>query len=113
MKLRKAVVLTAVILISTVSGFRRTSIVFNEDTGGYEDVVVVVSPELSANSCPQILHNIKVRDKCLGYKFSFPKTQCKKCSTENCVEEKNMGAGGADRRWRVERGNIWAPAPSS
>ena len=61
MKLRKAVLLTSVILISTVSGFRRTSIVLNEDTGGYEDVVVVVSPELSANSCPQILHNIKVR----------------------------------------------------
>ena len=68
MKLRKAVTrlgrisLLAVLLISTtVSGFRRTSIRFNGDTGGYEDVVVVVSPELSANSCPQILHNIKVR----------------------------------------------------
>ena len=61
MKLRKAVVLTVLILMSTVSSFRRTSIVFNEDTGGYEDVVVVISPELSANSCPQILHNIKVR----------------------------------------------------
>ena len=68
MKLRKAVMglegislLAAVLLISTVSGFRRTSIRFNGDTGGYEDVVVVVSPELSANSCPQILHNIKVR----------------------------------------------------
>lgn len=67
MKLRKTVMglrsisLLAVLLISTVSGFRRTSIQFNSDTGGYEDVVVVVSPELSANSCPQILHNIKVR----------------------------------------------------
>ena len=64
MKLRKAVMtnlLAGVLLISTVSGFRRTSIRFNGDTGGYEDVVVVVSPELSANSCPQILHNIKVR----------------------------------------------------
>ena len=68
MKLRKAVTrlvrisLLAVLLVSTtVSGFRRTSIRFNGDTGGYEDVVVVVSPELSANSCPQILHNIKVR----------------------------------------------------
>ena len=68
MKLRKAVTrlgrisLLAVLLTSTtVSGFRRTSIRFNGDTGGYEDVVVVVSPELSANSCPQILHNIKVR----------------------------------------------------
>ena len=36
---------------------------FNVDTGGYEDVVVVVSPELSANSCPQILHNIKVSEQ--------------------------------------------------
>ena len=64
MKPRKAVMtnlLAGVLLISTVSGFRRTSIRFNGDTGGYEDVVVVVSPELSANSCPQILHNIKVR----------------------------------------------------
>ena len=68
MKLRKAVtrprstmLLLLVFLMSTVSGFRRTSIRFNKDTGGYEDVVVVVSPELSANSCPQILHNIKVR----------------------------------------------------
>ena len=69
MKLRKAAMrlegtsslLAALLLISTVSGFRRTSIRFNGDTGGYEDVVVVVSPELSANSCPQILHNIKVR----------------------------------------------------
>ena len=69
MKLRKAVTrlgstsTLAVLLtsITTVSGFRRTSIRFNGDTGGYEDVVVVVSPELSANSCPQILHNIKVR----------------------------------------------------
>ena len=67
MKLRKAVMrlsslLAAVLLISTtVSGFRRTGIRFNADTGGYEDVVIVVSPELSANSCPQILHNIKVR----------------------------------------------------
>lgn len=67
MKLRKTVMglrsisLLAVLLISTVSGFRRTSIQFNSDTGGDEDVVVVVSPELSANSCPQILHNIKVR----------------------------------------------------
>ena len=68
MKLRKAVMrlgrisLLAVLLTSTtVSSFRRTSIRFNGDTGGYEDVVVVVSPELSANSCPQILHNIKVR----------------------------------------------------
>ena len=68
MKLRKAVMglestscLLAFLLISTVAGFRRTSIRFNGETGGYEDVVVVVSPELSANSCPQILHNIKVR----------------------------------------------------
>ena len=68
MKLRKAVMglgstscLLALLLISTVAGFRRTSIRFNGETGGYEDVVVVVSPELSANSCPQILHNIKVR----------------------------------------------------
>ena len=68
MKLRKSVtrprsttLLLLVFLMSTVSGFRRTLIRFNEDTGGYEDVVVVVSPELSANSCPQILHNIKVR----------------------------------------------------
>ena len=68
MKLRKTVMglgstscLLAFLLISTVAGFRRTSIRFNGETGGYEDVVVVVSPELSANSCPQILHNIKVR----------------------------------------------------
>ena len=68
MKLRKTVMglgstscLLAFLLISTVAGFRRTSIRFNRETGGYENVVVVVSPELSANSCPQILHNIKVR----------------------------------------------------
>ena len=68
MKLRKAVtrlgrisLLAVLLTLTTVSGFRRTSIRFNGDTGGYEDVVVVVSPELSANSCPQILHNIKVR----------------------------------------------------
>ena len=68
MKLRKTVMglgstscLLVFLLMSTVAGFRRTSIRFNGETGGYEDVVVVVSPELSANSCPQILHNIKVR----------------------------------------------------
>ena len=44
MKLRKTVMglrsisLLAVLLISTVSGFRRTSIQFNSDTGGYEAV---------------------------------------------------------------------------
>ena len=47
-------------ILTAVSGFRRTSMSFNKETGGYEDVTIVVSPELSAGSCPQILHNIKV-----------------------------------------------------
>ena len=41
-------------------GFKRTNIKFNKNTGGYQDIVVVVSEDLSAASCPQILDNIKV-----------------------------------------------------
>ena len=43
-----------------VRGFKRTNIKFNKNTGGYQDIVVVVSEDLSAASCPQILDNIKV-----------------------------------------------------
>ena len=45
---------------SVTLGFKRTNIKFNKNTGGYRDVVVVVSEDLSAASCPQILDNIKV-----------------------------------------------------
>ena len=45
---------------SVSQGFKRTNIKFNKNTGGYRDVVVVVSEDLSAASCPQILDNIKV-----------------------------------------------------
>ena len=48
-------------LCATVTlGFKRTNIKFNKNTGGYRDVVVVVSEDLSSASCPQILDNIKV-----------------------------------------------------
>ena len=45
---------------SVTLGFKRTNIKFNKNTGGYQDIVVVVSEDLSAASCPQILDNIKV-----------------------------------------------------
>ena len=48
-------------LCATVTlGFKRTNIKFNKNIGGYRDVVVVVSEDLSSASCPQILDNIKV-----------------------------------------------------
>ena len=46
--------------MSSVLSFKRTNIKFNHNTGGYEDVVIVVSEELSAASCPEILDNVKV-----------------------------------------------------
>ena len=49
---------------SVTLGFKRTNIKFNKNTGGYRDVVVVVSEDLSAASCPQILDNIKVGVLC-------------------------------------------------
>ena len=45
---------------SVTLGFKRTNIKFNKNTGGYQDIVVVISEELSAASCPQILDNVKV-----------------------------------------------------
>lgn len=46
--------------LNSVSSFKRTNIKFNQNTRGYEDIVIVVSEELSAASCPQILDNVKV-----------------------------------------------------
>ena len=43
-----------------VRGFKRTNIKFNKNTGGYKDIVVVISEDLSAAGCPQILDNVKV-----------------------------------------------------
>ena len=43
-----------------VRGFKRTNIKFNKNTGGYKDIVVVISEQLSAANCPQILDNVKV-----------------------------------------------------
>ena len=34
---------------------------FDFATGGYHDVAVIVSPELSRAECPQILDDVKVR----------------------------------------------------
>ena len=50
----------ALTTIKTVTSFKRTNIKFNKNTGGYQDIVVVISEELSASSCPQILDNVKV-----------------------------------------------------
>ena len=50
----------ALCAVTTVTSFKRTNIKFNKNTGGYEDIVVVISEELSASSCPQILDNVKV-----------------------------------------------------
>ena len=44
----------------SVRGFKRTNIKFNKNTGGYQDIVVVISEQLAADSCPQILDNVKV-----------------------------------------------------
>ena len=43
-----------------VRGFKRTNIKFNKNTSGYQDIVVVISEQLAADSCPQILDNVKV-----------------------------------------------------
>ena len=70
---------------SVTLGFKRTNIKFNKNTGGYRDVVVVVSEDLSAASCPQILDNIKVGVRnlilaTLSLEFvideMFPMTRC-------------------------------------
>lgn len=45
--------------LNSVTSFKRTNIKFNQNTRGYEDIVIVVSEELSAASCPQILDNVK------------------------------------------------------
>ena len=50
----------SVVQFVTVRGFKRTNIKFNKKTGGYKDIVVVISEQLSAASCPQILDNVKV-----------------------------------------------------
>ena len=52
--------LVTLLYANSVSGFKRTNIKFNANTRGYEDIVIVVSEELSAASCPQILDNVKV-----------------------------------------------------
>ena len=48
-------------MLGVVKCFLRSSMRLNPETGGFEDVVVVVSQEMSAASCPQILSNVKVR----------------------------------------------------
>lgn len=52
--------LTLCALQPVTLGFKRTNIKFNKNTGGYQDIVVVISEELSSASCPQILDNVKV-----------------------------------------------------
>ena len=65
------VVLVAVMVATTTtSGLRRSGMVLNPVTGGVEDMVVVVSPELAATSCPQILSNIKVGQPGLTIKLN-------------------------------------------
>ena len=46
--------------LQTVLAFKRTNMKFNKVTRGYEDIVIVLSEDLSAGSCPQILDNVKV-----------------------------------------------------
>ena len=60
MLLKPVTILLALTIIKTVTCFKRTNIKFNKNTGGYQDIVVVISEELSASSCPQILDNVKV-----------------------------------------------------
>ena len=46
-------------LVMIVDG-RRTKLRLNSNTGGYEDLLVVIGDELSKAECPQILQNVKV-----------------------------------------------------
>lgn len=57
----KAELLLVIVAVATFTNGKRTSLRFNEDTGGYEDLLVVISEDMSREECPQILENVKVR----------------------------------------------------
>ena len=50
------------LLISVVScSYSKSRVHLDKDSGGYNDVTIVISPELKASDCPRILEDIKVR----------------------------------------------------
>lgn len=52
-------VLFAAAVLGQVRG-RRTRLRLNKNTGGYQDLLVVIGDELDRGECPQILDNVKV-----------------------------------------------------
>ena len=59
----KLIFRTFVILfyILHVSGsYSKSRVYVDKETGGYNDVTIVISPELKASDCPRVLEDIKV-----------------------------------------------------
>jgi hypothetical protein len=53
--------------ILTVScSYSKSRVYVDKETGGYNDVTIVISSELKASDCPRILEDIKVK---IGFKL--------------------------------------------
>ena len=55
---RTIVILYCILHVSC--SYSKSRVYVDKETGGYNDVTVVISPELKASDCPRVLEDIKV-----------------------------------------------------
>ncbi len=56
----KLIVIICWTFTNVLCSYSKSRVYLDKDTGGYNDLTVVISSELKASDCPRILEDIKV-----------------------------------------------------